>query len=136
MQAKMLAMQTLSSLHLIALSGKLVFKNMVQTQQKRKGEKRTSGRAAGGAARMASLSPEQRQQLARAAAAARWQQVGGASKQPATRPQQAALLARMCKELSALRQQRKILDRQILGLTQAVESFGVQVPSDSEVSTE
>lgn len=94
------------------------------------------GRAAGGAARMAGLSPEQRQQLARAAAAARWQQVGGVSKQPVTRPQQAALVSRMCKELSTLRQQRELLDRQIQGLTKAVESFGVELPADSSESPE
>ena len=88
------------------------------------------GRAVGGAARMASLSPEQRQQLAKAAAAVRWQQVGGASKRAATRPQQAALLAKICKEVSALRQQRDMLDRQIQGLTTAVESLGGQVPTE------
>jgi len=85
---------------------------------------------------MASLSPEQRQQLARAAAAARWQQVGSASKRAATRPQKAAFLARMCRELSALREQREILDRQIHVLTRAVESFGGQVPPEKNVSTD
>jgi hypothetical protein len=83
-----------------------------------------TGRAAGGAARMASLSPEQRRQLASAAASARWKQAENASKKINNRGQQ-ALIARMCKELSALREKRQILDHQILGLTKAVESFGV-----------
>jgi hypothetical protein len=95
---------------------------MVQRNDERKRVK--SGRAAGGAARMASLSPEQRRQLASAAAAARWHQISNASKRINGRRQQ-ALLARMCKELSALKEQRGIIDDQILGLTKAVESFGV-----------
>jgi|SRR5579859_2750512 len=92
--------------------------------------KRKFGRAAGGVARMASLSPEQRHQLASAAAAARWQQGGISKRATAPRPQQIALVNRMCKELAELKQRRELLDRQILGLTQAVESFGAQVPSD------
>jgi hypothetical protein len=95
---------------------------------------RKPGRAAGGAARMASLSTEQRQQLARAAAAARWR--GGISKRAAARPQQAVLITRMCNELEALRQERELLDRKIHGLTQAVRIFGVEVPPDPEVANE
>ena len=108
---------------------------MAKPESKNQSERKI-GRAVGGAARMASLSPAQRQQLARAAAAARWQQVGAASKRAATRPQSVAFLARMCKELSALRQQRETLDRQIDALTQAVESFGGQVPPDQHVSSD
>jgi len=99
------------------------------SEPKNNGERR-SGRAVGGLARMASLSPTQRQQLARAAAAARWQQVGSASKRPATRPQSVAFINRMRRELTELRQQRETLDRQIDALTEAVESFGGQVPPD------
>jgi hypothetical protein len=101
---------------------------MAALEKKRKNERKV-GRAVGGAARMASLSPEQRQQLARAAAAARWQQVGSASKQVATRSQRTAFLDRMSKELSALLEEREALDRRIKGLTQAVEGYGGHVPS-------
>ncbi len=83
-----------------------------------------SGRAAGGEARMASLSPEQRRQLASAAAAARWQHFNNAAKPIQNRRQQ-NLIAKMCKELSELKEQRATLDSQILGLTEAVKSFGV-----------
>jgi transposase len=82
---------------------------------------------------MAQLSPEQRKQLASAAAAARWQHVGGASKRAATKSQQNELLARMSRELSELIRQRGILDRKINGLTQAVKSYGGNLPADSDL---
>lgn len=94
-----------------------------------------TGRAVGGAARMARLSPEQRKQLAAAAASARWQRVGGASKRAATHSQQTQrteLLARMVNELIELRRERELIDRKINGLTHAVESYGGDVPSDPD----
>jgi hypothetical protein len=97
---------------------------------------RKGGRALGGAARMATLTPAQRHQLATAAAAARWQQVGNAAKPVATKPQRVAFLARMCKEVEMLRQQRETIDQQIKALTAAVESFGGQVQSDEGASTD
>ena len=101
-----------------------------------KNEART-GRAVGGAARMARLSPEQRKQLAVAAASARWQRVGSASKRTATHTQQTQrtqLVARMVRELVELRREREIIDRKINGLTQAVESYGGDVPPDPDAS--
>lgn len=102
-----------------------------------KNETRT-GRAVGGAARMARLSPEQRKQLAAAAASARWQRVGSGSKRAATHSQQTQrteLVARMVRELIELRREREVIERKINGLTQAVESYGGDVPPDPDAST-
>ena len=106
---------------------------MAASDKKNRSEQRF-GRAAGGAARMASLSPEQRSQLARAAAAARWRDASEPSKQlsQALNRRQYSLLNRMQKELTTLIQQRNVLDERIRGLTKAVESFGAQGPEEVE----
>jgi chorismate mutase len=106
---------------------------MVQPGKKRGGGRKT-GRAAGGVARMASLSSEQRQQLARAAAAARWQEPSGASKHLSRmmNRRQEALLNKMQKELSALQAEREMINHRIHGLTQAINSLGAQSPHGGE----
>jgi hypothetical protein len=82
---------------------------------------------------MASLSPEERRQLARAAAAARWQQAPDAPKLApslASRHDQ-SLVSRLHRERTALLQQRQVLDRRIAGLTQALEGYGINLSHDS-----
>jgi hypothetical protein len=82
---------------------------------------------------MANLSPEQRRQLARVAAAARWQQNRGSASIALGVPtrHQKAFVAKMGRELAVLRQQREMLDRRIAALIEAIASYGASVSDDS-----